>query len=114
MPMEKEKTYYLVTFRDHEKLTKEDTLTLKVKSIGDSTLGLGFISLSDFVFEDHGPIVDPKFETLKKRFEKTKSLHLSLYSIVSVEEVGQDHPGLAFQKDKSNLLSFVPSPERPN
>lgn len=112
--MEAEKTYYLVTFRDNEKLTKSDTLTLKVKTIHDSTLGLGFISLSNFVFEDTGPIVDPKFETLKKRFENTKSLHLSLYSIISVEEVGEDHPGLKFTKDKSNLLSFVPNPEQPN
>lgn len=95
--------YYVVTYRDPEKLQEGKNLSLKVRRIQDSTLGLTFIELSDFVFDEHSLLVDPAQEHLKKRFENTKSFHLSIYQVISIEEVGSEHPGLTFHKDRSNL-----------
>lgn len=102
--MAKPDTFFLVTYRDHEKVTGKDTLTLKVEKVTDSGLGLGFIYLSGFLFENNGAILDPHTESLKVRFDKTKGLHLGLSSIVSIEEVGREHLGTNFQKDRSNIF----------
>lgn len=112
--------YYIVTYRDPEKMIGSSlagssnnslpkNITLKVKTIKDSTLGLGFISMSDFIFDPHNsPIIDPQEEQLRKRFENTNALHLSIYHIISIEEVGLDHLGLTFTRDKGNLLFISP------
>ncbi len=107
----KEKTHFVVTYRNPEILSDpkaDKNITLKVEEISDSTLGLGFICLRKFIFEKQGPIIDPKQDQLQQKFSKTKSLHLSIHQIVSIEEVGEDHKGLSFQKDKSNLLILNP------
>lgn len=62
------------------------------------------MAISDFKFDTNKVVVDPEEENLAKRLKDVKSLHLSIYSIVSIEEVGTDHEGLKFQKDKSNLF----------
>ena len=102
----KDKSYYVITFRDPE----ENKITsLKASTIRDSSLGISFISISDFTFEQSSsPVVNPTEENLRKRYENTKSLHLLVYSILSIEEVGPDHKGLKFEKDKSNLLVIAP------
>ena len=100
------KTYYQVTFRNAEKPLKEGPTTVKVKEVSDSSLGLGFVCLKDFVFEESSLIVDPTLEGIRTRYENTKALHLNIHNIVSIEEVGADHQGLSFNKDKSNLLIF--------
>ena len=90
-----------------KKESKKDpkNITLRVSDIRDSNLGLSFIRLAGFIFHDAlSSIVDPVAEKLKERFKSTKSLHLSIYSIVSIEEVGVNHTGLTFEKDKSNIL----------
>lgn len=104
------KTYYLVTFKDLDNILEKANITLKVKKITDSELGLGFIKISDFLFENSGVIVDPNTEKLRQRFEQTKSLHLSLYHIISIEEVGDDHKGMKFVNDKNNLFPFPTAP----
>lgn len=81
-------------------------MSLKAKTIRDSTLGLSFIAISDFVFETESMVVNPVEEQMKARFENVRSLHLSIYSIISIEEVGPDHEGLSFKKDRSNLVAF--------
>lgn len=106
--MENEKTYFLVSFRDLENINEGKNITLKVKEIKDSSLGLGFISISGFIFERVGPIVDPTLDRLKSRYENTKGLHLSIHQILSIEEVGAEHTGLKFLNDKSNLLVMNP------
>jgi hypothetical protein len=63
------------------------------------------------VFDTKSVVINPEEEEQKRRFEHVKTLHLSIYSIISIEEVGADHKGLAFKKDKSNLV--VLSPELP-
>lgn len=98
----KQEVYFVVTYKD----AKEDKiLECKAKTIKDSSLGLSFISISDFVFTNkNSVVVDPSEEYLQKRLENVKSLHLSIYSIVSIEEVGMSHKGLHFEKDRSNLV----------
>lgn len=96
-------TFYLVHYRDPQ---NGDVVALKVKSIEDSSLGLGFVRLSGFIFSTESLVVQPTEEQLKKRFENVQSLHLSIYSLISVEELGMEHKGLNFKKDRSNLISF--------
>lgn len=97
----KPKVYFLVSYRD----PKEDKpITLKVSHIEDSNLGLSFVRMSGFVFDESQWVVDPEEERLKTRFENIKSLHISIYSILSVTEVGAENFGLHFKKDKSKLL----------
>lgn len=108
-------TYYVVTYKD----AKEDKIVeCKARTIQDSSLGLSFISISDFVFTSlKSVVVDPSEEYLIKRLENVKSLHLSIYSVISVEEVGEDHKGLKFEKDRSNLVILnnnnPPTPSNP-
>lgn len=94
---------YIVTYRD----PREGTIvTLKAKSIRDSTLGLSFVAISDFVFSTESVLVNPVEESQRVRLADVKSLHLSIYSIISIEEVGIGHKGLSFKKDRSNLVAF--------
>ena len=99
-------TYFVVTYRNPEK--PGENLTLRVRKIADSSLGLAFVSLSDFVFQSRSTLLNPQDEYAKKRFQKTKSLHISIYNIISVEEVGEENEGLHLAHDKSKLLVFNP------
>jgi hypothetical protein len=101
-------TYFIVTYRDPENLKELESITVKVKDIRDSSLGLGFISMSGFIFESKSLIVSPNDEKIRAKFEHIKSLHLSIHHIISIEEVGMEHDGLRFKKDKSNLLMLNP------
>lgn len=105
-----EHTYYLVTYRNPEKVKELETISIKVKEIKDSTLGLGFISLSGFIFDSQSLIVSPIEDKLKAKFENTKSLHLSIHHIISIEEVGTQNKGLKFRSDKSNLYILSQDP----
>lgn len=93
--------YYIINYREPG---EGKTVTLKAGTVGDSSLGLSFISISDFIFDTSTLVVNPAEEDLKKRFEGVKKLHLSIYTILSIEEVGPEHKGLKFKKDKSNLV----------
>ena len=97
----KKETYYLITYREP---SEGKIQTLKAKTVTDSTLGISFVSISDFIFETDSLVVDPSEETRKKQFEDVKSLHLSIYTILSIQEVGKSHKGLKFKADKSNLV----------
>ena len=94
-------TLFVVHYRDPK---DGNILSLKAKKIFDSPLGMSFVCISDFVFETSSLVVKPAEEHLKKRLEDVKNLHLSIYSIISIEEVGYKHSGLKFKTDKSNLL----------
>ena len=99
-------TYFVVTYRNPEKL--DENITVRVRSIRDSSLGLAFVALSDFVFHSRSRLLNPQDEYTKKRFQNTKSLHLSVYNILSVEEVGEENAGLSLAHDKSKLIPFNP------
>ena len=95
------KTHFIVSYRDpHDGKLVE----IRANKVGDSELGLSFVAISDFVFEEHSVVVDPAAEDLKRRFADVKTLHLSLYSILSVQEVGRGKRGLRFKTAKSNLV----------
>ncbi len=97
----KEDSCFIVTYRDSK---EEKVLQVKARSIRDSSLGLGFVAISDFVFVTDTLVLNPAEEQLKNRFKDVRTLHVSVYSILSVEEVGPGHQGLKFEKDKSNLV----------
>jgi len=101
------KPIYEISYRDPQ---DGEIKTLRAATVRDSSLGLAFVCLSDFVFEKSSLVINPKEEELAKRFENIKSLHLSLYSIVSIAETGAEHAGLKFDRDKSNLV-VLPSNE---
>jgi hypothetical protein len=103
-------TYYLVTYRDPK---DGQTISLKATKVTDSSLGLSFIALSDFIFESDMLVVNPAEEDLKKRFSSVKTIHLSIYSVLSIEEVGLEQKDLSFEKDKSNLVVFPSTPRSP-
>lgn len=76
---------YLVTFLD-SRLGRH--VTLRVREIVDSGLGIMFVRLSNFVLADPGSrVVDPQVEELAARFGDTRALHVNRMSIISVEEV---------------------------
>jgi hypothetical protein len=103
----KSETFYIITYRDPR---DGSIITLKARTIRDSTLGLSFVSISDFFFETEGVVINPIDEQLRVRFENVKSLHLSIYSIISIEEVGMKQKGLTFKKDRSNLVALPTAP----
>lgn len=95
------KTCYLIKYRDP---SDGKIIELKAKKIEDSSLGLSFVAISEFIFETHSVLVNPEEESKKKSLENTKTLHLSIYSILSVSEVGEHTPKLEFKNDKAQLL----------
>jgi len=109
MSTDAKKTFYIITFRDPK---DGEIVSLKARSVSDSSLGLSFISISDFLFDTHSLVVNPSEENLAKQFESVKTLHLSIYTVISIREVGFEHKGLTFEKDKSNLV-VLPTGSRP-
>jgi hypothetical protein len=101
----KESSYFVVNYREPK---GGEILTIKARKIADSSLGLGFITLSDFVFDSSALVIKPSEEDLKKRLTDVKSLHLNIYAIVSIEERGDKK--LTFKKDRSNLIALPTSP----
>ncbi len=96
-------SYFLIHYRDPK---DAKIVALKARRIEDSTLGLGFVRISDFFFDTSSVVVQPTEVQLEQHFKDVRSLHLSIYSIVSVEEIGAKHSGLKFKKAKSNLIAF--------
>lgn len=99
-----ETSYYLIQYRDLKDGGK--IVSLKARKIEDSNLGLSFVRISDFLFDTDSIVVQPTELQLEQHFADVRSLHLSIYSIVSVEEVGHKHIGLKFKKNRSNLIAF--------
>ncbi len=110
MAQKKDPSFYVVTYRDQRDAS---VVSLKVRAIEDSSLGLGFVALSGFIFEQDSILVQPEEEAKKKKFENIKTLHLSIYSILSIAEMGLEVPKLAFKNDKSNLLMMQSQPTPP-
>ena len=98
--------HYVVTFRSPD---EGKMRTLRVRHVGDSDLGPGFVCLSGFVFHQ-GTVLLPHEESLQRRFEHTRRLHLNIFNIQSIAEEGADNPGVQLDTDRSNLL-VLPSPE---
>ncbi len=93
--------HYAVTWKDPR---DGEMVVLRARSISDSQLGLTFVALSDLLWDAPSVLVNPAEERLKRRFEATNVLHLSIHSIASIEEIGQR--GLPLEADRSKLLLF--------
>lgn len=107
----KPQSHYVVTWREAPRDTKDpkdQVVTLKVRSIAPSDLGPTFIALSDFDLDQDGPIIDPGLDGLRVRYADTKRLHVSIYSVLSVEEVGRRNRGLDLG-DRTNLVPLHPT-----
>lgn len=100
------RTCYAVTFRDPK--SDGEVTTLKAREVTDSSLGLGFVCVSGFVFDTNTPLVNPAAEALAQRYAHTKRLHLQVYAVLAIEEIGPDHAGLSFDNDRSKLV-LLPS-----
>ncbi len=103
MAKKETRSYYSIQFRDPK---DGSIVALKARRIEDSSLGLSFVRLSDFFFDTSSVVVQPTELQLEKRFQDVQSLHLSIYSIISIEERGEKNSGLKFRKTKSNLIAF--------
>jgi len=97
----REGNHFVVTYKDAR---DGKVLALKVKSITDSSLGPAFVELSDFVFESSQLILDPAAEEFQDKFKNVRRLHLSIYHIISIEEIGLAHRGLKLKNDRSNIV----------
>ena len=78
------KTLYRINY-----ITNSEVYELYAKAINSNEL-LGFISLSDLVFEvNSGVVIDPVEERLKTEFSGVKSLHIPIQNVLKIEEVVQ-------------------------
>ena len=96
-------SHYVIVWHDPE---ADEVVTLRAREVADSALGLSFLRIADFVFEDQGPLVNPKEESLRRRLENVRSLHVSIHRVLSISEIGPGHAGLSFDHDRSNLVAF--------
>ena len=110
MAKKNDKTFYLVHYRDPRDGSHQ---SVKARKIKDSSLGLSFVAISEFVFEDNSILVNPEEEAKKIELEQVKTLHLSIYTILSISEVGEHKKNLSFKNDKSNLLVLSSEPSGP-
>lgn len=102
-------SFFEIIYRDPK---DGKNVTLKARTIQDSSLGLSFISVSDFIFDTQSVVINPEEEAREKKFSTIKSLHLSIYSVLSIAEVGPQSKTLSFVKDKSNLVMFKPEGDK--
>jgi hypothetical protein len=98
-----------VTFRTPD---EGQLSTLKVREVGDSDLGPGFVCISGFVFDTGSVLLNPTEDALARRYENVRRLHLNVFAIQSIAEIGVEHPGLKLDQDRSNLV-VLPTPTRP-
>jgi hypothetical protein len=110
MAVHKKKSYYRITYRNP---LDGQIVSLRAHTVTDSSLGLSFISIADFYFESHTLVVNPAEEDLKKRYADVKTLHLSIYTIISIEEVGMSARGISFKNDRSNLVVLPSGDQTP-
>lgn len=61
------------------------------------------------MFDSPSRLVDPASEALARRFENTRRLHLNVFTIQSIAEIGVDHPGLKLDPERGNVV-LLPSP----
>ncbi len=99
-------THYVIIYRDPQ---KDETVSVRARKVFDSPLGLSFLAISEFVFDTAARVIDPAEEALRERLRDVRTLHLSIYRVLSIEEVGGHHEGLRLTHDRSNLVVF-PSP----
>ena len=98
-------TCFAVTFRNES----GDIVTLKARTVEDSSLGPSFLCIRDFLFAE-GRIVDPAQERLQRRYADTRRLHVNVFGVQAIEEIGVENPGLTLAQDRSRLI-LLPGPD---
>lgn len=101
-------SHFVVTYRDP---VEEKVTTLRAQTISDSSLGLSFIRISDFLWNTGALVVSPSEEALQKRLEHTRSLHLSIYTVLCIEEIGKN-ADLNFESERNRLVVLKPDLEK--
>jgi hypothetical protein len=96
---------FAVTFRDFK---SGEVVTLRAREIRDSQLGIAFVAMSGFVWERTSLVVNPAEEALQRRYENTKTLHLSIHAVHMIEELGPESTGLQLEADRSKVVVFPP------
>jgi hypothetical protein len=65
------------------------------------------------VFDTTSRLLNPAEESLRKRFEHTRRLHLNVFTIQAIAEVGEEHPGLQLAAERPNVVVLPPrTPEQ--
>ena len=94
-------THFAITFRNPE---DGSTTVLRARRVTDSDLGPSFVCISDFVFETGSRVLNPAEEALARKYEHTRRLHLNLFAIQAIAEIGGAPQALELEQDRSNLL----------
>ncbi len=100
---------YRITFRD---VAEDKFVTIKARRIAESTLGPAFVEVSDVFFDDGKLIVNPQEEALRDRFNQIQRLHVAIYHIAIIEELGTGTARLKLprSKDGANVVILEPAP----
>lgn len=96
-------TCFVIAFRD---VASDTVHTVRARRVADSTLGFGFIAVSEFMFDTSSRIVNPEEDALRRKFEHVKTLHLSIHRVLEIQEVGLENEGLKLDGDRSKLIPF--------
>ncbi len=100
--------YYRVIYKDP---AKDAVRTLKARTIRDSSLGPTFVELSEFIFDDSKLIVNPEEEELKEHYANVERLHLAIFNILTIEEIGPNPGGLKLSTERANVV-VLPGPNK--
>jgi hypothetical protein len=92
-------------------ITNADVYELYAQSVSSQDM-LGFITLSDLLFEVNTQVViDPVEERLKTEFEGVKTLHIPLHNVLKIEEVEQKQScKIKALKAHNNITTLSPQP----
>jgi len=99
--------YYRVIYKDP---AKDTVRTLKARTIRDSSLGPTFVELSEFIFDNSKLIVNPEEEELKEHYANVERLHLAIFNILTIEEIGPNSGGLKLSTERANVV-VLPGPK---
>lgn len=103
------KTLHKVTFLSHGKVYE-----LYAQRVESGRLW-GFVEVSELVFDVHdGLVVDPTEERLRDEFRNTRTLHLTMQSVLRIEDV--EKKGQSAIRDAESgekVVTPFPLPARP-
>ncbi|MCX7552791.1 DUF1820 family protein [Marinicella sp. S1101] len=93
--------------------TNQEVYELYAKAVNTQEL-LGFISISDLLFDQQsGVVIDPTEERLKTEFKGVKTLHLPIQNVLKIEEVEQKKSCKIKTLKKDINLTAIPNQPGP-
>lgn len=107
--MQEPQTLYRVKFNDPQDKTPVEVVC---RYVGPSDF-LGLVTLQDFVFNDQRKhVILPAEDLARKRFAKTKRLHIPYHHIINVEEF-DDEPADLHNLPFVRPVQLVPESGKP-